>query len=240
MTYNVHSCIGTDAKLSVERVAAVIAECSADVVCLQELDVGRMRSGAMDQAREIATMLEMHFQFHPAISLAEERYGDAVLSRYPLALVRGAALPGLPHRPGLEPRGALWVTMEIDGVSIQLINTHLGLMLKERRAQIEALLGNEWLGHEACRGPIVFCGDLNALPWSRVYRALRRQLRDTQLFHRGGWPKATYPSRIPIFRIDHVFVNSFLEVEGTWVAKGPLARKASDHLPLIVDLVLQV
>src|SRR4051812_7214833 len=45
MTYNVHSCRGTDSKLSVERIAAVISDCSADLVCLQELDVGRIRSG---------------------------------------------------------------------------------------------------------------------------------------------------------------------------------------------------
>ena len=44
MTYNVHRCVGVDRRLDVDRVAAVIAEHEPDIVCLQELDVGRARS----------------------------------------------------------------------------------------------------------------------------------------------------------------------------------------------------
>ena len=46
MTYNVHRCVGVDRDLNVERVAAVIADARPDIVALQELDVGRMRSRA--------------------------------------------------------------------------------------------------------------------------------------------------------------------------------------------------
>jgi endonuclease/exonuclease/phosphatase family metal-dependent hydrolase len=236
MTYNVHSCIGTDGALSVERIAKVIEQYTADIVCLQELDVGRSRTGAVDQALKIAELLSMEFFFHPALNLAEERYGDAVLSRHPLQFVRAGALPGLVSRPNLEPRGALWVSVQIDGVTFQLINTHLGLAAKERLAQIDALFGSEWLGRADCRGPVILCGDLNALPGSSVYRKVRQRLRDAQASLPGHWPKATFPSRFPLGRLDHVFVNEFFEIAGVHVPREPFVRVASDHLPLLVDL----
>ena len=114
MTYNVHSCVGVDEKLDVGRIAAVIAQSKPDIVALQELDVGRPRTGGVDQAHAIASELGMHFHFHPAFNIAEEQYGDAILSTVPLTLRRAAALPTSPSVRGLEPRGALWVAVEFD------------------------------------------------------------------------------------------------------------------------------
>jgi hypothetical protein len=84
VSYNVHACVGMDGRLSLERVARVIARSQADVVALRELDIGRGRSDYQDQAQEIARLLEMDWHFHPAWALAEEQYGDAVLSRLPM------------------------------------------------------------------------------------------------------------------------------------------------------------
>ena len=50
LTYNVHRCVGVDRKLDVARIVGVIAEHEPDIVCLQELDVGRARTGYVDQA----------------------------------------------------------------------------------------------------------------------------------------------------------------------------------------------
>jgi hypothetical protein len=153
VTYNVHSCVGMDGVLSPERIARVIARHDPDVVALQELDVGRPRSGGVDQAREIARHLEMDLQFHPTIAVAEERFGDAVLSRLPMQEVRSGLLPGLSGLSGLparwlEPRGAIWVELDVgDGRWLHLINTHLSLHPRERRLKVDALLGPEWLAH---------------------------------------------------------------------------------------------
>jgi endonuclease/exonuclease/phosphatase family metal-dependent hydrolase len=236
MTYNVHSCVGMDGKLDAQRIARVIARARPDVVALQELDVGRVRTGSMDQAHRIAHHLEMEFHFHPAMHLEEERYGDAILTHLPMRLVKAGALPGLPDKPRLEPRGALWVTVELDGREIQVLNTHLGLLRRERIAQVEALLGPEWLGHRQCRAPVVFCGDLNALPSSPVCSRLKRRLADVQDLAAGHRPRGTFSSRMPNLRIDHVFVSTAVEVTGIEVGDSELARVASDHLPLVAEL----
>ncbi|MEW6325279.1 MAG: endonuclease/exonuclease/phosphatase family protein [Nitrospirota bacterium] len=238
MTYNVHSCRGMDGRLSPERIARVITHYDPDIVALQELDVGRSRTGDIDQAKVIARALDMEYHFHPAFRLAEEQYGDAVLSRHPLQLVKAGALPSLPNAPYLEPRGAIWVSIAINGSRLQLINTHLGLSRRERLMQVEALLGSGWLAHPDCLAPVILCGDFNALPGSIICQKLEHGLRDVQRALSHHTPKATWFGRYPINRIDHIFIDETLSVQSCDVPRTTLTRVASDHLPLIVDLVL--
>jgi endonuclease/exonuclease/phosphatase family metal-dependent hydrolase len=236
MTYNVHSCVGMDGKLDAERIARVIARARPDVVALQELDVGRVRSFGVDQAHLIARYLEMAFHFHPAMHLEEERYGDAILTHLPQRLVKAGMLPGLAGKPHLEPRGALWVAVDLHGREVQIINTHLGLYPLERVAQIEALLGGDWLAHDQCHQPVILCGDFNALPSSPVCRRLGGRLRDAQTEAKHHRPQSTFSSRFPSVRIDHVFISPGLEVTGIEVPNSQLARIASDHLPLVAEI----
>ena len=238
MTYNVHSCIGMDGRSSPERIARVIARYEPDIVALQELDVGRPRTGGVDQAHLIARHLEMAYHFHPTIHLEEERYGNAILSRLPMRLVRAGALPGRGHWPRREPRGAIWVGIDLGDRELQVINTHLGLRRRERLAQAEALLGADWLGHPDCRDPAVLLGDLNAGPHSPVLRRLTANLRDAQRSVPGQRPAKTWFGPYPTARIDHVLTGPGITVRDVQVPKTGLARRASDHLPLIVDLDL--
>ena len=109
VTYNVHRCVGNDRRLDVGRIADVLAGLEPDIVALQELDVGRRRTGHVDQAHEIARRLDMACHFNAALKVEEELYGDAILTTYPERLVKVGALPGHPGIRALEPRGALWV-----------------------------------------------------------------------------------------------------------------------------------
>jgi endonuclease/exonuclease/phosphatase family metal-dependent hydrolase len=233
LTYNVHRCLGTDGRLSPGRIADVIAAYEPDVVALQELDVGRLRTGGVDQAHAIAQALGMHVHFHASLKVLEEEYGNAILTHRPSQLVRAEALPGWGRKPSLEPRGALWASVQIGGTEVQVINTHLGLRRHERLAQIDTLLGPHWIGHRACREPVILVGDLNATPRSRAYLRLAAHLWDAQT--RLPRPKATFPSRLPFLRIDHVFVSRSIRVLRVETVRTPLARIASDHLPLLVE-----
>ena len=242
MTYNVHGCVGVDRRLDVGRIAAVIAQNRPDIVALQELDVGRARSGRVDQAHEIAGRLGMRVQFNCAFRVEEEQYGDAILTPLPHRLVRSGPLPTLP-RTRLERRGALWVAVEVaPGVELQVLNTHLGLIPLEQRAQVAALLGKDWVGHNAWRAPAVLLGDFNATSRYAAYRILATRLRDVQRGpageRLGRRPARTFPSRLPVLRIDHMFLTDGIDVRSADVAAGALARVASDHLPLVADLVL--
>src|SRR5579859_986825 len=135
VTYNVHRCVGNDRRLDVARIAEVLARLEPDIVALQELDVGRARTGGVDQAHEIARRLDMACHFNAAVTVLEERYGDAILTRYPERLVKVGPLPGHPGIRALEARGALWVEAMVEGAPVQIINTHLGLVPKEQQLQ---------------------------------------------------------------------------------------------------------
>lgn len=238
MTYNVHSCIGRDNKVSPFRIAEVIAQQDPDIVALQEVDVGRTRTGGVDQAQVIARHLNMDFHFHPAIQIEEERYGNAILSRYPMHLAGTGSLPTFPSFRRLEKRVALRSTVRIGSREIQVINTHLGLNRRERLVQAKALLGSDWLAHPTCRPPFIVCGDFNAMPGSGVYRRFRRVLLDAQHCLDGCQPLKTWPTYYPLIRIDHAFISPEVKVQSVEVPRTRLTRVASDHLPLIIGIQL--
>jgi endonuclease/exonuclease/phosphatase family metal-dependent hydrolase len=233
LTYNVHRCLGVDRRLDVDRIAAVIAEFEPDVVCLQELDVGRARTGGVDQAEAIAGKLAMTSRFHPAMRVEAELYGDAILTPHPERLMRVGALPTVRGIRGLEPRGALWSRIEINGVALNVINTHLGLVPREQRLQALALAGPDWIG--ACDGPTILTGDFNATSLTRPYKTLTRRLDDAQRRLSLKPSVKTFPSSFPAIRIDHCFVSPEIRVTAIQAPFSPLARMASDHLPLIMD-----
>jgi endonuclease/exonuclease/phosphatase family metal-dependent hydrolase len=242
MTYNVHGCRGMDGRYSVERIARVIARERPDVVCLQELDHRRTRSGGVDQAREIAARLEQEYHFHSVREAADGLFGDAILSALPLHLVRAAPLPGIESRLELEPRGVLWVEVEAGGHRVQVLNTHLSISERERRLQADALVGPEWLGDARCDGPLLLAGDLNATSSSYTGRRLASVLRDTARVRTRapGEPRPlTWSGRMPVLRIDHVFASGHFDVLRLDVPRTRLTRTASDHLPLVVDLEWQ-
>lgn len=240
MTYNVHACINMDGKISPARIAKVIAHYDPDIVALQELDVKRFRTGEIDQAQVIAEELEMECHFSPAFQIEEEQYGNAILSRYPMRLVRAGALPSLSNRPNLEKRGVLWTEISVDGREIQLFNTHFGLRHKERLLQGDALMGPEWLGHPDRLDPTIVCGDFNAQPHSRVCKKIRRSFNDAQILLDDHRPQRTFFGHYPIGRIDHVFVSPEIVVHGVEVPRTALTLVASDHLPLIVEVSVPV
>jgi len=239
MSYNVHGCVGMDGRLAPERVARVIARQAPDVVALQELDVGRSRSGRRDQAAVIAALLEMDHRFHAAIHVEEEAYGNAILTRLPVLAHREGLLPVPRGGFGIEPRGVLWITLELDGMAVQVLNTHFGLSPAARRVQVAELLSDRWLAHPDCRGSTILCGDLNASPRSAPVQRLRESLVDVREIMTSGGRRPTFPARFPMFAIDHVLTRDVHAVDCVTVPKSALERLASDHLPLIVDLRLE-
>jgi endonuclease/exonuclease/phosphatase family metal-dependent hydrolase len=231
LTYNVHSCIGTDRRLAPERIAEVIATLQPDIIGLQELDVGRKRTGGIDQAHAIAEILKMRHHFHAALDVEEEQYGDAILTALPAELIKAGPLPSVG-----EQRGALWIEVEIGGQRLQVINTHLGLRRIDRLKQADMLLGSEWLGSDRCReNPVVLLGDFNSIPASAPYKRLAGRMTDIRN-HAESPLRPTFPSRFPLLKLDHIFLSDGVRAISAEVISTPLAKQASDHLPLLATI----
>ncbi len=231
LSYNVHSCIGTDKKLDPARIADVIAGLEPDIIGLQELDVRRKRSGGIDQAHVIASLLKMDFHFHPALKVEDEHYGDAILTAFPLRLIKADALPSYG-----EPRGAVWAEIDIGGRALQVFNTHLGLFRRERVRQSSIITGPDWINHpDAIGKPRLLMGDFNSIPSSPAYRQLSGRMQDIGV-ETGKVASRTFPSRFPLLRLDHVFVADGPRIVTAEAISTPLTRLASDHLPLLVTI----
>lgn len=233
MTYNVHGFVGTDRVYDPERTARVIEESQAEIVALQEVDFGRGARVEPAAVERLAARVGMSCHFTFARHGKNGHFGNAVLSRHHLQLVVEGPLPNRRD----ETRAAQLLRVTADDLQFHLINTHLSVRARERKAQVQALVGAEWLARAGSQLPLVVCGDFNALPFSSVFRKLSGALMDVQRGQnrRGG----TWPSRFPFLRIDHMFVSPSVSVLSCAVLRLPMARFASDHLPLLAVLAFQ-
>jgi endonuclease/exonuclease/phosphatase family metal-dependent hydrolase len=222
--------------MSPRRIARVIAQLKPDIVALQEVDVGRLQSEKLDQAHLIARELQMEHHFHPAWQVEEEKYGNAVLSVFPITLVEAGKLPEPATRRRGEPRSAMWVQVSIEGRRLHVVNTHLGLSAPERSMQVAELLSQRWLGRTNATEPCIVCGDFNMLPRSPDYRQMCQRFSDAQLALDSHRPGGTWSSAYPVGRVDHVFLSNHFQVVKVEIRRSQLARTASDHLPLLVEL----
>jgi endonuclease/exonuclease/phosphatase family metal-dependent hydrolase len=225
-----------DGRVSPRRVARVIASHSPDLVALQEVDLGRRRSRAEDQAKLIGEHIGLHAVFCPTITRGEEHYGHAFFSRWPVEVVKRAHLPHDPKSWWKEPRSAMWIRVLVEGTPVNVVTTHLGLGPKERIMQMQMLLSAEWIGGLEEHERVIICGDFNMMPGSKPYGMAAGKLRDAQAAKSGHRPINTFSSTQPFTRLDHIFLSPHFEVQQVSVPRNDLTRVASDHLPLIADL----
>ncbi len=234
MSWNVHGLRGADGRADPERIARVIEAARPDVAGLQEVGAPVPPGGAAHAAGVLASLTGLHATFGATLRHARGfDYGNAILSRHPIQAARTYDL----SVPGREPRGCVRADLELDGMRLHVFAAHLGLHWRERRRQAAALLSADILRDAALAHPLVLVGDFNTLSnRSAVPRWLRRELTDCALA--AGCLAPTFPARFPLLRLDHAYVGPGLRVLGCEVLRSPLARRASDHLPLVVELEL--
>jgi endonuclease/exonuclease/phosphatase family metal-dependent hydrolase len=233
LTYNVHSGIGSDRRYCLERVISVIAEQSPDLVCLQEIDFNLRRSSYQDQpallARELRAVASL-FQLN--VHQDQGGYGNLLLSRWPFHSQHNISL----HRQWYEPRGAQLVVVATPCGPLHLVNWHLGLAEAERRWQARQLLGHH-LFQQSAHLPTLIAGDCN--DWLDTLEGSG--------FHRHRFRQATapagrfrsFPSILALVSLDKVYTRGSLDVQQTRIIHSPLARRASDHRPVVLDFLLR-
>ena len=145
-------------------------------------------------------------------------------------------LPRQGDRKLYEPRGALWVSLEFQGIPTHIINTHLSIWPKERMLQVAELLSKQWLDLQDQKEPLILCGDFNATPGSPAYNRICRRLKDSQTALAGHHPQRTWLGRYPLTQIDYIFVDPEFQIHSIAVPRTALEKTASDHLPLIAEM----
>ncbi len=225
-SYNVHKCVGTDRRFDPERILRVIAEINPDVIALQEADrrFGDRR-GLLDLA---ALREETGLRPVPVANghMGHGWHGNLLLFRDGDArLVRQLTLPGL------EPRGALMADLALSVGDVRVLGVHLGLLRHSRLLQVGSLLTH---AAEMADTPTVLMGDMNE--WRRERRSALSG------FVAGFGPMApcvpSFPAYFPMLALDRMIARPAGALGPIAVHDSPLARRASDHLPIKARITL--
>jgi endonuclease/exonuclease/phosphatase family metal-dependent hydrolase len=226
-TYNIHTCVGRDGLYHPERILDVLGELNADVIALQEVAAHPRPDGMFDQFDYFQK--GTGFFAIPGHSIIEGRrlYGNALLSRFPVESSRHLDISVPPY----ERRGAIQASLAVNGIGLHVVATHLGLRLRERRRQIRKIA--DALPADL-RLPAVIMGDFNY--WGPVARWAFRSLAAPGLGHRSPM---SFPSSFPLLALDRIRARGDCRLLSLSAHRSALARKASDHLPVIADLELR-
>jgi endonuclease/exonuclease/phosphatase family metal-dependent hydrolase len=227
-SYNVHKCVGIDKKFDPDRVAHVIGEIGADIIAIQEADkrFGE-RTGLLDLVR---LHRENSLVPVPVTSLYPKGHGwHGNLLLFREGVVRRVQQLGL---PGLEPRGALVVDIDLEAGPLRIIAAHLGLLRHSRQQQSEAI--RNAVNADPGR-PTLLLGDLNE--WRVGKGSSLHFLRP--VFDPAKNAVPSFPSRFPVLALDRVLGHPHSLVTAIEVHDTPLARVASDHLPIKAHIDLK-
>ena len=232
VTYNVHRCRGLDGRTRPERIAAVLAAIDADIVALQEvIGASPLKPG---QAAELGAALGMGWVMAPTRHLRHALYGNVVLSHFP---VRHHQQYDLTWKT-CESRLAQRVDLDIGGGDVlHFYNVHLGTALLERRQQAIKLAS---IVHDRrVNGPKIVLGDFNEWARGLARDVLAERLHGIDLTTHLK-RRRTYPGFFPLVHLDHIYYEGArVEVERVLLPKDRLSMMASDHLPLVADLLIK-
>lgn len=231
LSYNIHKGIGgRDRRYELERVIKVIQHERPDVVCLQEVDQNVARTDHDDQPARLAEALQAHASLYQLnVRFKSGGYGNLLLSRWPFQSAHQVSL----RRGFRKPRGAQLAVVETPQGLVHLVHWHLGLAERERHWQARRLL-DHGLFRQSAHLPTLIVGDFN--DW------LNTLARGP--FARHGFVQATaprkrfrsFPAYWPVVSLDKAFVRGPLAIEHARIVHTRLARDASDHLPLLIEL----
>jgi endonuclease/exonuclease/phosphatase family metal-dependent hydrolase len=229
VTYNIHTCVGVDRRYDPARIVAVLREIDADIACLQEVGARPSSGRHADQWAYLGEATGCRVILGAGLGDHRRRFGNAILTRFPVATARSIELTVAGH----EPRGAIDADFLVGDRVLRVIATHFGLHAGERQLQanrLVAALGESSIASRREPDAVLLMGDLNE--WRGRSGAIRA-------FDRRLGPSAaarTFPSWLPVLALDRIYVDGPAMLSEIYVYRTPLARLASDHLPLVGSL----
>ena len=202
---------------NLNRIAAMLS--NYDMVSLQEVDAGSLRSGFVDITEYLAHRAgfpHWYRQVNRNMGVLA-RHSNGFLSHFEPRNVSHHKLPGGPGR------GAMMFEFGSSADDLLLCSLHLALGRRARGKQLDFI--SELVQD---RKHVVVMGDLNA---SCDSTEVRNFVSGNGL-QEAACDQATFPSWRPVRRIDHILVSHSLKVVKAQVVDYPL----SDHLPISVEL----
>jgi endonuclease/exonuclease/phosphatase family metal-dependent hydrolase len=226
-SYNIRRGLGTDRRRNLSRNLAVLREIDADVIAVQETDpvlaehLAEMGPDAVEAETD-----------HVPVRLGAT--SSDIGWRGNMLLVRRSARILSANRLALpsfrEARGAVVVDLHIAGLDVRVIAMHLGLLGRWRKMQAMTVL--EHVKGLDTRMPTIMLGDINE--WSAAGGCLLHFAED----HKIVAPGRSFHSTLRLAALDRIMHSLDLHLVSAGVHESPLAKVASDHLPIWARLSL--
>lgn len=192
-----------------------------DLVGLQEVDAGSLRTGFLDQAEYLAQRARFphwYRQVNRKIGKISQ-HSNALLSHYAFTDISEHKLPGLPGRGALIAK----LGHKNNPLVICILHLALGRRARERQLAFVSELISDFRH-------VIVMGDMNCDSNSSELRTL---MFNAELYHPAK-DMHTFPSWRPIRSIDHVLLSPTLSVSNISTLELPV----SDHLPVHIELEL--
>jgi len=243
LSYNIHRAIGVDRRFQPQRIIDILQHHDADLVLLQEVDEGAPRSRELDLAKEIAEAAGYeHRAVGHNVSLRKGRYGNAVLSRWPIDLQRNIDLTiGDRKRRGCLHTRLRTVRPHSSEHRIDVFNLHLGLSARERQSQIGLLARAQEFESVPENVACLLAGDFN--DWLAQLHPIGYEMLGfkSATQHRFGYQATirTYPSFSPTGALDKIYYRGPLRLVAARSCRLAVSRIASDHLPIVAEFEMK-
>lgn len=237
LTYNIHKGIGgVDRLYRPQRIIETLQHYQADIIFLQEVDDGVPRSRYDRQADLFADALQMPYRaFQRNVRLSRGHYGNAILSRFPISDIENIDLT----IPLKKKRRALFIKCHLresrHQQTLALVNCHLGLAGFERSRQVHKILQNKSFKHMHYTTPTIIGGDYND-----VWGSLGKQILQPAGYYPVSKKARTFPAFMPLRQLDNLYFRGPITLRHSFPGMIAVARQASDHLPLVADLDVEV
>ena len=235
-TYNIHKGvqgIGPARRLEIHNLGHAVEQLDADIVCLQEVrKMHRREAEYFTHWPELPQADYLAPEGYTAVyrTNAHTRHGEhgnAMLSRWPVLSHQHEDMSD--HR--FEQRGLLHSKVVVHGCAVHVIVVHLGLIKASRVRQLSQL--QQYIAREIpADAAVVVAGDFN--DWGSL---VQRALGAAGLVAFEQQKTATFPSRLPVVQLDHVYARGLTPL-GLQVPRGRIWGRMSDHLPLIAEFDL--
>ncbi|MGO4329647.1 endonuclease/exonuclease/phosphatase family protein [Cupriavidus sp. 2TAF22] len=237
VTYNIHKGVtGIARKPRIQNVRLGLQTVDADIVFLQEVQDrnDRLVAAALfdpdyTQLNYLATDAYPHSVYGRNAVYDHGHHGNAILSRHPILMSENLDISD--HR--FEQRGLLHAVADMNGTEAHLICVHFGLFARSRARQAEALV-KRVCDVVPAEAPLLIAGDFN--DWNhRLDDLICSTLGTTEVSHAGGSRLHTFPSHMPWWQLDRIYVRGF-EIESASALTGRDWAQRSDHVPLMAEL----
>lgn len=205
-------------QLNLQRVGRLLDD--FDLVALQEVDGGSLRTAHVNQVEQLARMARFPYWYQQLNrNLAPfAQNSNGLLSRIPLSLIEDHPLPGPAGRGAILLR----IGQGADAVAVVMMHLALGARVRNQQLAYVRELLQDYRHY-------VLMGDLNTQVDELLYRSPLRSL-DLQ----APQLEATFPSWKPQRCLDHILISQDLQVARSMVVDQPI----SDHLPVATELIL--